>query len=152
MALAKRAEKTAKRIGVAFSVATAILQPAGWDLSNVQVDRVAGFMLVEVKRLGTGLTVRLRSDRHGRTYIERDEAIFVERSSQSRSRRYTGAWESRLLGRDHIDGGFLQGMRVLAHYLADNSGGRLSISASREAIALVYKGSLPQLPSPSKVL
>ena len=45
-----------------------------------------------------------------------------------------------------------KGMRTLARYLADNSGGRLSIGASREAVALVYKGSLPRLPSPSEVM
>lgn len=131
----------------AVKAATVLLERGGWALRTLEVDLVAGHLRVEAQHSDDGLSVTLWADRLGRVYLEREIRVWVERGASARNKRYPGAWDVRFLGREHYREA-PDGLRALAAYLANNSGGRLPLAASREALELCCGAILPRLPAP----
>lgn len=96
------------------------LQRAGWQIEQLEIDTVAGRVLVELRRFdGRRALVHADSAGGGRAYLERtEEAIrYVTHRGVLCERR-----QDVLLGRRHYPGaeGFRSALRSLTCYVADN--------------------------------
>lgn len=96
------------------------LQRAGWQIEQIDIDVVAGRVLVELRRFdGRRALVHADSANGGRAYLERTEDAFryVTHRGVLCERR-----QDVLLGRTRYPGaeGFRSALRSLTRYVADN--------------------------------